>query len=529
MIYFLTDWQLGQDQLESNVIFNVNKAFQEEKIETKIINTQLSPFLNYFMNQFDSYDANHFINIIDSVADCFALSYAPLTLRDLVFPKDWERTFTRTTVLFSKNGIVKAEVFFNSFGFVSQVHYYTTFNSAIHTYSEKGYILSKKDINLESGAFETSVFDEFGRLIFIDFGDYISIGDVYKKVFNKSIYASFQEICTELISSILVKFNPKEDTLVIDGTNEWLISLVENFAFPESIIYLFSGPTQVCINQMNNHSERIKLGKCVITDNFLFYSTMKKVGVVDFVRNGLLFMPFYPTTLMLGESNHFLESYVYWQIKKFDFKISKVFEGFLKLKLTTPTLCLIIESEVASDEMEINNLLTIFVSQSFEINIASPEYILVKEYYEALKNEEMTSSLRDLFQEKKKKIPEFDRIIAAYLFYTGISFKQKSNIQALKEVFQKVRVFVDQRENYEFQSHSLAVSAGIPILSKTYSPYLIENRNGEIYEEDDRLVMLVHSYLSDLDSWNKCLVESVEIIESNSSEDLVSKWMGASK
>ena len=124
MLYFLTDWSSEPPQLDSNLLFNINTIFQEGGFETKLINTHFSPFLNYYMNKFESYDSNHFISLMDTVTDRFTLNYAPLTLNDLDFPRDWERTYTRGSVLLSKEGIIKAEVFFNLFGFVSQVYHH---------------------------------------------------------------------------------------------------------------------------------------------------------------------------------------------------------------------------------------------------------------------------------------------------------------------------------------------------------------------------------------------------------------------
>ncbi|PGE32468.1 accessory Sec system glycosyltransferase Asp1, partial [Bacillus cereus] len=90
--------------------------------------------------------------------------------------------------------------------------------------------------------------------------------------------------------------------------------------------------------------------------------------------------------------------------------------------------------------------------------------------------------------------------------------------------FQRVRLFIDDRQKYDFLSHSLAVSAGIPILSKTPSPYLVHGKNGLLYEEDEDLLKTIRAYLTDPDLWNQSLVESVEIIENNSAEGLIEKW-----
>ncbi|WP_369675993.1 hypothetical protein, partial [Enterococcus faecium] len=101
---------------------------------------------------------------------------------------------------------------------------------------------------------------------------------------------------------------------------------------------------------------------------------------------------------------------------------------------------------------------TTFIEQNFNVSVTSPEYELVKQYYEALENEEMTTSLRDLFIAAKQEKKRFNIVIEAYLFYRGVTFRENSSVQVLKEDFRKTRVFIDQRIEGEFFSHSLAVS-----------------------------------------------------------------------
>ncbi|WFR75733.2 accessory Sec system glycosyltransferase Asp1 [Lactococcus lactis] len=330
MIYFLTDWQTEQPQLESNIVFNVSQIFCEGALETKVINAQLCPFSNYFTNPFEFYDSEHFINLLDPVTEHFALSYAPLTLSDLQFPTTWEKTYTRKNVLLSEGGIIKAEVFFNSFGFVSQVHYHSHLGKEIHIYSEKGVLLTKKVIDSSGVRVEQQVFDEGGQVILTQWRDYVFIEKNYQKRFKKITYQSFKEVCIELINGALVKFNSKEDQLIIDGTSEWLMSLVEGFEFPESIVYIFTGPTQTCISQLNLHFNLIEKGKLIISDNEDLQKICHSLSLYQSIKGKVKIMALYPTTLALGESNSTLEEYFYWQIERFDAHESQLLKKILK-------------------------------------------------------------------------------------------------------------------------------------------------------------------------------------------------------
>lgn len=526
MLYFLTDWQ-SEHPLESDIVFNVNTIFQESGLETKLINTQFSPFLNYVMNMFESYDSDTLTSLMDTVTERFALNYAPLTLNDLHFPNAWERTYTRGNVLLSQDGRVKAEVYFNSFGFVSQVHYPNRLGKEIQVYSEKGTLLTQSSFDASGAEIEHRIYDEGGQLILTQRGGVVFIEATYQKRFKKKTYDSFKEVCMELLHLALVDFNPKEDRLIVDGTNDWVMSLIEGIEFPESVVYIFSGPSEPCHSQVAEHLSLIENGKAMITDNLRFQEEVMK-GKRPF-QSEFRFMPLYPTTLSLGESNNFLEETVYWQVEAFDSQTSALFGKFLELKLSTRELCLTLESEKATDETKVETQLSHFITKNFEISLSSYEYGLVKQYYEALENEEMTPGLRDLFQANKQENPTFSRVIEAYLFYTGISFRKRYSVEALKADFQRARVFIDQRQKYDFLSHSLAVSAGIPILSKTPSPYLVNEKNGLLYEKNEDLVEAVQGYLTNPDLWNQSLIESIEVIENNSNKGLIEKWKEALK
>mgnify|MGYP004708386839 CR=1 FL=1 len=519
MIYFLTDWNTELEKLESNIIFNTTKLFNTGEIDTKIINLQMTPFLSYYVNRFEFYNSNNIESFLDILPHQFACVYAPLTMNDLQFPKSYEKTYTRTNVLLSKDGVIKGKVFFNQFGFVSQVCYYSDFGKEVQTFSEKGYILFKEFFDSKGNFVEKQVLDEGGQLILTEYDETVVIADVYRKYFLREIYASFKEFCIELVNRFLIHFNPEKDRIVIDGTSRWLIEIAKGIKASESIISIFSGDLQECISNINQNLEFITKGKQIITDQYL----LKDIDVLN-LKNKVEYMPFFPTRLTLGESNRYLEQFVYWEISSFDAQIKQIFQEFLRIKLTYHDVCLIIKSENSLDLKYAQDILEAFILKNFETTLTSSEFELVKHYYEALENDEMTPVLRDLFHASKKEKQGFSRIIEAYLFFKGITYRHSSSVKTLTEDFNKVRIFVDQRDKGDFFNHSLATSSGIPIISKRPSPYLFENKNGMIIGTDNGVIEVVESYLKNTDKWNQNLVESVGIIEQYSPDGLLNRW-----
>ena len=105
-----------------------------------------------------------------------------------------------------------------------------------------------------------------------------------------------------------------------------------------------------------------------------------------------------------------------------------------------------------------------------------------------------------------------------------MEFRYQSPLSLLKQDLNKARVFVEQTEASDFFIHSLAVSAGIPLVLRKKSPYLGDGKNGVILEDESCLVQVVKKYLINRDSWNQNVVESVEVIQAYSAEGLLQKW-----
>lgn len=524
MIYFLTDWHLEIENFEADILFNIIQTFNTYGEETAIVNMSPAPFMNYFTNQFDFKQSEHILGLFDYLIEKRAYISAPLGINDLILPKNYEKTYTNNQVLLSMDGIVKGEVYFNPYGFVSQVHYLLENGKEVDTYSERGFILSKEILNAFSEVKERQFFNELGQLIFTEYPIGVTISSDYLDVFHKKVYDSYKNVCIEMMNNILKQFNPKVDDIILDGTNLALMEIVRGFAYPENIIYVVSGKSQRIVEQISPFIDLFEKSQCIITDNTSVESQIKEVIPSAVINKKVQLLPSYSTVLNLGESNTYREQYIYWKIEHFSLDVKVRLLEFLREKIAAEELCLLIDSKIRTDAGHIQKTVEDFVCQTFEVQLDTSEYTLVQEYYEALEKEEMTQTLREQFTEAKSILPNFINFINAYLFIQGIEFRYHPEVQHFREDLRKTRIFVDQREEEEYFSHSLAVSAGIPLILAKPSPYLIEQKNGVILKESQEVVHAVMDYINNVDLWNKNLVESVEIIQNYSVEGLMLKW-----
>lgn len=524
MIYFLTDWHIDRDNFESDAMLNTIKVLKHSN--SQIINLQSAPFMHYLVNYFGLQSQNSFSDLLDVFLDVPSKNTTPTTLTDLKWLSKYEKYYTNKDVTFSNNGVVKGRVYFNQWGFVSQVEYISSNSREIDIYSHKGYVSSKNFYDAQGEKIKWQVYDEQGQVIFTEYPDCVIIAEAYDQKFSRDIYTNYGDLFLEMLSSVLSDFNPRTDRLIIDAKSPYVSEFLSIFPYLQSLVLIYSGQVNEFQAQLSEHFSVIKNVKQIMTDNVVLIDRIRQESSRQHqhVMKNVSYMPFYATSLNLGESNSTADQNIYWQINCLNKLQQESLAKLIAMKLEIPELCVIVDSESDSDQNVLNQIVSNFVSQYFEINLASDDYQLVKQYHEAQEAEEMTPMLREAYSNAKKDRAIFAQYIKAYLFKKGFSFRFDSNKQEKVMDFNITRVLVDSRDDNDYFSHALAVSAGIPIVSFQQSPYLINEKNGYIVQDSKQLIQTILQYVSDTDTWNQNLVASVDVIEMFGEDELSKKW-----
>ncbi|MFT8498145.1 accessory Sec system glycosyltransferase Asp1 [Leuconostoc pseudomesenteroides] len=524
MIYFLTDWHTDIDRFESNIMLNTIKVLKHSN--SQIINLQAAPFMHYLVNYFGLPSQDNFSDLLDVFLDVPSKNTTPTTLTDLKWLSQYEKYYTNKDVTFSNNGVVKGRVYFNQWGFVSQVEYISSNSREIDIYSHKGYVSSKNFYDAQGEKTKWQVYDEQGQVIFTEYPDCVIIAEAYGQKFSRDIYTNYGDLFLEMLSSVLSDFNPRTDRLIIDAKSPYVSEFLSLFPYLQSLVLIYSGHANSFQEKLSDHFSVVENIKQIMTDNVALIDSIRQESSRKYQHelDNISYLPFYATSLNLGESNSAADQNIYWQVNRLDKIQQETLVTLIEMKLKTPDLCLIVESQYDSDKNVLNQIVSNFVSQYFEINLASDDYQLVKQYHEAQEQSEMTPMLREAYSSAKKDRAIFAQYIKAYLFKKGFRFRYSPNKQQKVIDFNIARLFVDSRDDNEYFSHALAVSAGIPIVSFQQSPYLINEKNGYIVQDSKQLIQTILQYVSDTDTWNQNLVASVDVIEMFGEEELSKKW-----
>ena len=523
MMYFIADLPEDVKSFEKIPLLNMIKNIRNNGLEYKVLLPTLVPFLRYLNSEYKLFDIEQSELIFHHIQNIQLNSGTPLTMNDLDLPNDVEKIYTRNDVLLYKNNEKFGNVKFNRFGFIDQVKYFWKNGSRIDIYSDYGFIISSKLYD-ESGNLERRIFyDEQENSIFEIKDEQVNIVDTISENFNKRTYSNIEEIINEFLRKALKDFNLKTDYLVIDISNDYLITLSKNFPFPEKIIFVFYGNfTTRILNKIKQISE-LTQAKALITDSTLLKRTLDQEHINGLNINTHL-IPTFSTQLSLGQSNTLRERVIYWQIDNVDKDFKKTFHKMLRYRLKFDDLRLILNVINQNDIEILKKEVVEFVNNELEINTTSDEFKMIETYFAAELEGQMSIDLKEAFETAKKNIYGFENMITAYSFIHHVDYRFKSLTKINQQDLSISRIYVNFRKTNDAFKESIVLSNGIPFISFQSSIYFKDGKNGNIIKSNNELFDVLSTYLDSNEIWNKALVESVEMINKNSTDQIMSDW-----
>lgn len=518
MIYIIADLPENIESLEKQPLLNVINNFKTDEFNYKVLFPTLVPFFRYLASEYNFLDDEHFEYVFNHIQNIQLKSGTPLTMNDLELPNGVEKIYTRNNVLLYKNNERFGEVNFNRFGFISSVKYFWNQGSRVDIYSDYGVVTSSnifdRNENLENQIF----YDEQRQSIFEINHNQVNIFETASENFAQGQYSKLEDVKNEFLKKELKNFNFNDDFLVIDIANEYLMRLIQDFPFPERIIFVFYGQTSQSVLNKIVQIPSLNKAKAFITDTPLIKNTLDRMNV------DAVLIPAFPTKLTLGQSNTLAERIIYWQIDNVDVDFKKVFYQMLMYRLKFDDLRLIINCKNKSDMNILNDETIKFVNSELEINTDSDYFKLVEAYYSAEFEGQIPQILRDSFNDAKKHKDGFQKIINAYLFINHIEYRYHSKTQIIQNDLALSRVYVNYRRDDDPFKESIVTSNGIPFISFNQSIYFEDKKNGQIINFNDELFEMLSKYLNSNEEWNKSLVESIDFIQKNASEKIMTDW-----
>lgn len=108
--------------------------------------------------------------------------------------------------------------------------------------------------------------------------------------------------------------------------------------------------------------------------------------------------------------------------------------------------------------------------------------------------------------------------------YKRVRIETFETENAIIQAFKTVRLIIDVSRRPNIYIQIAGISAGIPQINLTTSPYIVDKKNGLILQEISELNQAITYYFNGLRHWNESLVYSVRQIRQYTDGAIVNQW-----
>ena len=517
MIYLVPDWELGNTDFDRDEMIYMSKLFDQYGIENQVILINSQPFIQHYAQFFDvRYD--RLVVTFDILQDIQSKEGHPIGIQDLNFPNYVEKLYTSNELLLIKDNTIYGKVFSNSFGFVDSTIYYLENGWFIEIYDERGFI-SKKEYYEGEVLIKREYFNETAALTLSEYltGETkVVIEKGHRKLSVGQEYRNLNSLLSEIFIDLFRNMDMTRDKVLMT-VSPVVLEIVDPIPEKNKFIYHIAST-----DNLESLQRLGWLGKILAKPNLLTEARPKRDQIWSMQKrlyigkSQMSIVPMHHAKVDLGESNTIRELIIYWRIGLWEKSSVQTMDTLLKKILDNKDVRLIIETELRTRMEDYERLLIHFINTHFLIQINELE--LKKKIGE---NNYVSHYI-------KKDLPE-DAVIQrnyknAGEFLECISVLVAPMSIVVREIFRKVRLFVELRDVPDYFFHSMAVSRGIPILAKETSDYFIDGKNGKLVRNHYELKSALDKYLDFLNPWNEALVAAIDIIENNNEEKLIDKW-----
>lgn len=504
MYYFIPDWQIdlipwfrpGQS-LEFDTTIHQLRIFQEEKIPAKLLFVHYVPQARYFLHRQDLLEVDVY-SIFDHIQQVGDLDMKPLQLKDFSWPDDCEFVYTPFIILVRRQGQVYAEVHFGSEGYLSFMDFF-----------ENG-VLTKKMILDDRGFLSSWIYYQEGQATHQEY--FTPNGDwVLREYFKRS--TAKVEINTDLVPDVTWPSYSSMEELVFEQVTRYLVQEMPSHsrfvlaysAFNQKISKLLPQKSSKILTifaerhgdlDLMSLAEDIPLFQMIVTDS----QEMKDKLVQAYPTANIHYLPPYDTRLRLGESQSRIETKIYYQMDRKNGIDEQALLQVLKLVAANPLVELTIGVYNADGG---------FLEQVYKVT----ENLLL----DAVLKQQLTKntdSFHELENATVENKDEFERFEIRGIY---------NELDLINEL-QFTRLIVDLSPTPHIYTQIAGISAGIPQINVTPSPYVEHLKNGYILSGLEELDTAVEYYTATLKNWNESLIDSIQKIRENTGSQFVQKW-----
>ena len=503
-----SDWYHSKRDSRFDDTINQIRLFQQAEEKLEVIVTNYSPYLRYFLHRQDIFEVPYWsvFDHLQGFVDEPSLPRKMLTLLDFQWPKGTIPLYNSKSILMYKENQVYANIQIGSEGYIQKIEY---LNEGI---------VEKVSIIDDRGFVSSEIVYRLGEPFYQDYlnkegvwqvrewlqkqDNLIRVNPEAKQFELLSSCKTMQELVKKILS-FKIRSIEKEDSLVVAAslTNQ---TLLLNQQLPQNTIYSFFRDKGDDLDQ-GTLEEISQKAKFIVTDTLEQEELLRE----KIPNHQIIYIPTFDTRLKLNLSQRVREYKVFLSIGE-----------FLKQEVFCDVLGLLCDALCEDDSLDLilgapfsdkQKLVTLYEEMK--------KWIATKQEWEEkirLQNPfpEPQPLIVDDMEDEEEEEPLRDNCLI-------VSVGTEEDL--IKELTY-VRLIVDVGDKTDYFLQIAGISGGIPMIVTKDSPYIEHKKNGYILRKLEDIPQAFEYYLSNLVTWNKSLVYSVQKIIEHTDKRIMRRW-----
>ena len=526
MIYLIPNWKQADNNLENDRILNITRLFAENGEPYKLFLLNYLPFLRYKAQEY-SLLSDCYWRAYDDIQNISLEEGHPLSIEDLSFPEDVENIYTPFGMVLLQNNQPYGEVIYNKYGCIERVKYYKADHICLDHYDDRGFLSVKEYLSKSNVAYQREYFNEYGEKTVTEIladEPAIIIETAGNDQLKKKTFFTMDEVIAVVLQMELEKINDSSKK-ILTTTDEDVLKVTQTIQETESLIRIVSDDDILRDKNRELFVKSMKAAKSIVTDTSAKQQellTVKKAHL-ELVNMSVTTIPMFNTELDLGMSNSVAQLIMYWratQLSDFMFEANEV---LIKNLINNTKYSLIIEVSTILDQSKLQDRQKELIDTYFDVDSESEDFQKAAHFIEAKRTKHLYKA-DELAIEEIRKTDSWKNLVKAINVYNRIEFRVQPTLLSIRNDFQRTRLYIDISEKYDLQMQSLAISAGIPQITKVKTDFIEDHKNGRIVRRISELEPAMTFFLQNLSNWNNALVKNVTVIEEFSPHIILEKW-----
>lgn len=463
-------------------------------------------------------------NVFDDLQQVKKRDGLPLTIYDFPISEGTEPFFNTNDnqVLLYRGHELKTEVKVHKQIEVEQVkHFLADGSFQIDNYDDRGFLSTSLWLTKEEKPVKTQWFNPFHEVVAeMDNQQKVTIAPKFRASFSQNSYSDVNQLVSELYERHF-----KRPAVVIaafrsgaDEQNSFYLQLpaIRKIALLDQDVSLAKVRDKV------SETQKVKwvFPSQILEKQFLENDTNQQKLDTTAIEP-------YPTAFTLGSSNEIEAQIVYWQFQQQSNEtVGTSLTNILPLVLENDNLFLLVDG--SKEQMNlIEAVAKQWIRDVTEIDPNGSEYQRYSEVGkpQAFNTEEEWMDYLDEHIDDEKIDFDKDQMHQFYQVGSFLSrIKPVTEKDDINEIFNNIRLFVDQGIQADLRKQILAISAGVPIISFAATDLVEQEGNGFQATTSEELPKQFNYFLQDLHHWNQSLVDSVSLMEKYEANQLLQRW-----